>query len=94
MDEPSPADHRPDEHSATAEMAPSQMVASPGEASGLGCRLQRDRMPIAAGVFQPAFGLVLRPELAALSMSGSSVLVAANALFLKKLRLPGRRVLI
>jgi P-type Cu2+ transporter len=49
-------------------------------------------LPIAAGVFQPAFGLVLRPELAALSMSGSSVLVAANALFLKKLRLPGRRV--
>jgi P-type Cu2+ transporter len=49
-------------------------------------------LPIAAGVFQPAFGLVLRPELAALSMSGSSVLVAANALLLKKLRLPGRRV--
>jgi Cu2+-exporting ATPase len=49
-------------------------------------------LPIAAGVLQPAFGLVLRPELAALSMSGSSVLVAANALLLKRLRLPGRRV--
>lgn len=36
------------------------------------CRLQ-------AGVFEP-FGIVLRPEMAALSMSGSSVIVAVNAL--------------
>ena len=34
------------------------------------------------------FGLVLRPEIAALSMSGSSVIVAVNALMLKRLRLP------
>jgi len=33
--------------------------------------------------------LVLRPEIAALSMSGSSLLVAVNALLLKRLRLPG-----
>jgi Cu2+-exporting ATPase len=46
-------------------------------------------LPIAAGVFEPAFGLVLRPEIAALSMSGSSFLVAVNALLLKRLRLPG-----
>ena len=46
-------------------------------------------IPIAAGVFEPAFGLVLRPEIAALSMSGSSLLVAVNALVLKRLRLPG-----
>jgi Cu2+-exporting ATPase len=45
-------------------------------------------LPIAAGVFEPAFGLVLRPEIAALSMSGSSLLVAVNALMLKRLRLP------
>src|SRR6185312_3179074 len=45
-------------------------------------------LPIAASVFEPAFGLVLRPEIAALSMSGSSFLVAANALLLKRLRLP------
>ena len=45
-------------------------------------------LPIAAGVFQPAFGLVLRPEIAALSMSGSSLLVAVNALVLKRLKLP------
>ena len=38
-----------------------------------------------AGVFEPAFGLVLRPEIAALSMSGSSFLVAVNALLLKRL---------
>jgi Cu2+-exporting ATPase len=46
-------------------------------------------LPIAAGVFQPALGLVLRPEIAAISMSGSSVIVAVNALLLKRLRLPG-----
>jgi Cu2+-exporting ATPase len=45
-------------------------------------------IPIAAGVFQPLFGLTLRPEIAALSMSGSSVLVAVNALLLKRLQLP------
>ncbi len=45
-------------------------------------------LPIAAGVFEPAFGLILRPELAALSMSGSSVIVAVNAIMLKRLRLP------
>jgi Cu2+-exporting ATPase len=45
-------------------------------------------LPIAAGVFEPAFGLVLRPEIAALSMSGSSFIVAVNALALKGLRLP------
>jgi Cu2+-exporting ATPase len=45
-------------------------------------------LPIAAGVFEPVIGLVLRPEIAALSMSGSSFLVAMNALLLKRLRLP------
>jgi Cu2+-exporting ATPase len=45
--------------------------------------------PIAAGVFYPSFGLLLRPEIAALSMAGSSLLVALNALLLKRTRLPG-----
>ncbi|WP_319164725.1 heavy metal translocating P-type ATPase [Streptomyces sp. ME08-AFT2] len=45
-------------------------------------------LPIAAGVFEPATGLVLRPEIAALSMSGSSIIVAVNALALKRLHLP------
>jgi len=45
-------------------------------------------LPIAAGVFAPAFGLTLRPEIAALSMSGSSLIVAVNALLLKRLKLP------
>jgi P-type Cu2+ transporter len=45
-------------------------------------------LPIAAGVFEPAFGLVLRPEIAALTMSGSSLIVATNALLLKRLKLP------
>jgi len=45
-------------------------------------------LPIAAGVFEPAFGLVLRPEIAAITMAGSSVIVALNALSLKRLRLP------
>ncbi|MFI7173377.1 heavy metal translocating P-type ATPase [Streptomyces spororaveus] len=46
-------------------------------------------LPIAAGVFEPSTGLILRPEIAALAMSGSSVIVAVNALALKRLRLPG-----
>jgi len=37
---------------------------------------------------KPSIGLVLRPEIAALSMSGSSLLAAVNALLLKRLRLP------
>ncbi|GAH32646.1 unnamed protein product, partial [marine sediment metagenome] len=42
--------------------------------------------PLAAGVLYP---LVLSPEVAALAMSGSSVLVAVNALLLKRHRLSG-----
>ncbi len=48
-------------------------------------------LPIAAGVFEPAFGLMLRPEIAALTMSGSSIIVAVNALALKGLRLPAAK---
>jgi cation transport ATPase len=48
-------------------------------------------LPLAAGVFEP-FGFTLRPEIGAISMSGSSVLVAVNALALKRLRLPQRTV--
>ena len=44
-------------------------------------------LPIAAGVFEPV-GLVLRPEVGAISMSGSSVIVALNAVSLKRLPLP------
>ena len=46
-------------------------------------------LPIAAGVFVP-FGLVLRPEIGAISMSGSSIIVALNAIALKRLPLPSR----
>jgi Cu2+-exporting ATPase len=42
--------------------------------------------PLAAGVFYP---FLLSPEIAALAMSGSSVLVAVNALLLKRTRLEG-----
>jgi len=45
-------------------------------------------LPIAAGVFYPGLGIMLSPEIAAISMSGSSVIVAVNALLLKRLRLP------
>ena len=45
-------------------------------------------IPIAAGVFASTYGLVLRPEIAALAMSGSSFIVAMNALLLKRLKLP------
>jgi Cu2+-exporting ATPase len=42
--------------------------------------------PLAAGVFYP---FTLSPEIAALSMSGSSAIVAINALMLKRTRLTG-----
>ena len=42
--------------------------------------------PVAAGVFYP---FTLSPEIAALSMSGSSALVAINALMLKRTNLAG-----
>jgi Cu2+-exporting ATPase len=44
-------------------------------------------IPIAAGVLEPV-GFILRPEVGAISMSGSSLIVALNALALKRLRLP------
>jgi Cu2+-exporting ATPase len=44
-------------------------------------------LPIAAGVLEPV-GIVLRPEVAAISMAGSSVIVALNAVSLKRLHLP------
>ncbi len=43
--------------------------------------------PLAAGVFYP---FLLSPEIAALAMSGSSALVAINALLLKRTRINGR----
>ncbi len=49
-------------------------------------------LPIAAGVFVPAFGFGLRPEIAALTMSGSSIIVAVNAVLLKRLHLPAPAV--
>ncbi len=44
-------------------------------------------IPVAAGVFEP-LGFILRPEVGAISMSASSVIVAVNAIALKQLRLP------
>jgi Cu2+-exporting ATPase len=44
-------------------------------------------IPIAAGVLEPV-GFTLTPVIAALSMSGSSIIVAVNAIALKRLRLP------
>jgi Cu2+-exporting ATPase len=38
-------------------------------------------------VFEP-LGFVLRPEVGAISMAGSSIIVALNAVALKRLRLP------
>jgi Cu2+-exporting ATPase len=46
-------------------------------------------LPIAAGVFEP-IGFVLRPEVGAISMAGSSIIVAVNAVSLKRLQLPDR----
>ncbi len=49
-------------------------------------------LPVAAGLFEPSLGLVLRPEWAALAMSGSSFIVATNAVLLKRLHLPASEV--
>jgi Cu2+-exporting ATPase len=46
-------------------------------------------IPIAAGVFA-AWGVTLRPEVAAITMAGSSIIVALNAVALKRLRLPAQ----
>lgn len=48
-------------------------------------------LPIAAGVFYPGLRDHAHPEIAAISMSGSSVIVSVNALLLKRLRLPPGR---
>ncbi|MEK7078610.1 MAG: copper-translocating P-type ATPase, partial [Patescibacteria group bacterium] len=41
-------------------------------------------IPIAAGVLYPQFGITLRPEVSALLMSVSSIIVAVNAVLLKR----------
>ena len=41
-------------------------------------------IPVAAGVLYPRFGIMLRPEWAALLMSLSSLIVATNAVLLKR----------
>lgn len=43
--------------------------------------------PIAAGILYPSIGLILRPEIGAIAMSGSSLVVAINALSLKHTKL-------
>ena len=41
-------------------------------------------IPIAAGILYPNFGIILRPEVSALLMSASSIIVATNAVLLKR----------
>ena len=41
-------------------------------------------IPVAAGVFSTSFGVSLRPEVSALLMSASSIIVATNAVLLKR----------
>jgi Cu2+-exporting ATPase len=48
-------------------------------------------LPLAGGALEP-LGLVLRPEVGAISMSGSSIIVAVNAVSLKRLRMPDDEV--
>ena len=46
-------------------------------------------IPIAAGLLYPGFRILLQPAIGALSMSGSSILVAVNAVLLKNASLDG-----
>jgi Cu2+-exporting ATPase len=41
-------------------------------------------IPVAGGILYPSFGIILRPEFAALLMSISSIIVATNAVLLKR----------
>lgn len=41
-------------------------------------------IPVAGGILYPSFGIMLRPEFAALLMSVSSIIVAVNAVLLKR----------
>ena len=47
--------------------------------------------PLAAGVLYPSLGILLSPWIAAVSMSGSSLIVALNAMLLKWTKLPAIR---
>jgi len=42
-------------------------------------------IPVAAGAFYTTFGWILRPEISALLMSASSIIVATNAVMLKRI---------
>ena len=44
-------------------------------------------IPVAAGLLYPAFRLLLQPAFGALLMSGSSMLVAINAVLLKNAKM-------
>lgn len=44
-------------------------------------------IPIAAGILYPLWQITLRPEIGAIAMSGSSIIVAVNALMLKRTKL-------
>jgi len=41
-------------------------------------------IPVAAGILYPNFGIILRPEVSALVMSASSIIVATNAVLLRR----------
>src|SRR5881397_632794 len=41
-------------------------------------------IPVEAGILYPSFGIILRPEVSALLMSASSIIVATNAVLLKR----------
>jgi len=41
-------------------------------------------IPVAAGILYPNFGIILQPELSALLMSASSIIVVTNAVLLKR----------
>jgi len=49
-------------------------------------------IPIAAGALYPALGIMLRPEWSALLMSASSIIVATNAVLLKRAEGPMARI--
>ena len=68
-------------------MAVAREASSSSPPRSASCPESLAAIPIAAGALEPA-AFTLSPEIAALGMSGSSIIVALNVILLRRLHLP------